>query len=189
VRTLDAFVKENKVIPDILKVDIEGAEYDLLLGAIGTIRKYHPILYIEIHSEFCAIRCFEILSIEGYSVSILNEELDNRIMIKASYAQSKKKNIAKDRELQILRNEDVALNCFSYVKDFLEPVKSNLTILQYNFKDLEKYNNELKQRNLELEEKICKIESINSALERSKSWRITKPLRSIARILKKTLKF
>ena len=42
-----------------------GAEYDFLLGALETMKKYRPIFYIEIHSEFCAIRCFEILRSEG----------------------------------------------------------------------------------------------------------------------------
>jgi len=35
-------------IPSIIKIDVEGHEYNVLLGAENTIRKYKPALYIEI---------------------------------------------------------------------------------------------------------------------------------------------
>lgn len=37
---------------DLLKIDVEGMEMDVLLGAQQTIEKFHPILYVEyIHSD------------------------------------------------------------------------------------------------------------------------------------------
>ena len=87
VTTLDNYVASNCIFPDIIKVDIEGAEYDFLEGGRETIRKHQPVLYIEIHSEFCAVMCLDFLNSEGYKYEILHEEEDNRIMIKAFYSE------------------------------------------------------------------------------------------------------
>lgn len=35
--------------PDILKIDVEGAEYDVLKGAVETIRKYRPKILLSTH--------------------------------------------------------------------------------------------------------------------------------------------
>lgn len=82
-RTLDEIIDKIKLVPDIIKIDIEGAEHMMLHGMTKTLKKYAPILYVEIHSEYCAIKCYEILNKFGYSVDVINEEQDNRIMIKA----------------------------------------------------------------------------------------------------------
>ena len=83
IRTLDWFVETYGVIPDLIKVDIEGAEHSLLRGGIQTLQNYKPVLYIELHSEFCALQCSLLLSNLGYTISVLKEEPDNRLMIKA----------------------------------------------------------------------------------------------------------
>jgi FkbM family methyltransferase len=36
---------------DLVKIDVEGAELDVLLGMRGSIEKYHPALLIEIHPQ------------------------------------------------------------------------------------------------------------------------------------------
>jgi len=159
VKTLDTFVKESEEIPEIIKVDIEGAEYDFLLGALETLRKYKPIFYIEIHSEYCAIRCFEILKSEGYSVTIINEEPDNRIMIKAECNNFYNE---VDR-LQDLNNKLSA--------KILELKKKNV-LLKERVSELEKENTGIKEANTE-------IIKVISTLENSKSWKITKPLRKL----------
>jgi len=45
--TLDAL----NLAPDIIKIDAEGAEYDILVGGIETLLKYTPTLLIEIHPK------------------------------------------------------------------------------------------------------------------------------------------
>jgi FkbM family methyltransferase len=87
-QTLDNFVKINEVVPDIIKVDIEGAEHFFLLGAVETIRKYKPVIYIEFHSEYCTLNCIYQLLKMGYKIEVLKEENDNRILAKAFYAES-----------------------------------------------------------------------------------------------------
>ena len=44
--TLDSIVGENK-IPSLIKIDVEGHEYEVLEGGIRTIRKYKPLMIIE----------------------------------------------------------------------------------------------------------------------------------------------
>jgi hypothetical protein len=83
VKTMDTVVKETGLIPDVIKVDIEGAEHLFLIGAQETLRQYKPILYIEFHSEYCAFACTEFLIGLGYALEVLHEEEDNRLIIKA----------------------------------------------------------------------------------------------------------
>jgi len=45
--TLDSL----ELAPDVIKIDVEGAEMDILIGAEQTLRKYKPILGIEIHEH------------------------------------------------------------------------------------------------------------------------------------------
>jgi FkbM family methyltransferase len=47
--TLDAFCDSRGLRPHILKMDVEGAEHDVLQGAAETIARCHPILLIELH--------------------------------------------------------------------------------------------------------------------------------------------
>ena len=50
ITTLDEFVNKNHVENiGLIKIDIEGAEEDFLLGAKNTIKKYRPILFISIY--------------------------------------------------------------------------------------------------------------------------------------------
>jgi hypothetical protein len=45
--TIDNFVQKNKIAKiDFIKLDIEGAEYECLLGASNTIKKFKPKLAI-----------------------------------------------------------------------------------------------------------------------------------------------
>jgi FkbM family methyltransferase len=49
VTTLDEFVESNNVKKiDIIKIDTEGFEMNVLEGAINILRKFHPVLFIEV---------------------------------------------------------------------------------------------------------------------------------------------
>lgn len=78
---LDDFVAESGAVPDVIKVDIEGAEHFFLEGAFETLKKHHPVLFIELHSPYCAMKCTELLDRLGYSMCVLHEESDNRLMV------------------------------------------------------------------------------------------------------------
>lgn len=47
--TIDSFIKQTNIIPNFIKVDIEGSEYDLLKGAQECIKKYSPKISIALH--------------------------------------------------------------------------------------------------------------------------------------------
>lgn len=75
VDTLDGCIEANKLPkPDFIKIDIEGMEYNALLGMAETISKYKPSMYIEIHgadkeSKIENIqRIVKFLDLHGYSI-------------------------------------------------------------------------------------------------------------------------
>lgn len=49
--TIDKYVDKTGVVPNFIKVDVEGAEEFVLQGAKETIQKYRPILIIESDNE------------------------------------------------------------------------------------------------------------------------------------------
>jgi FkbM family methyltransferase len=72
VRRLDSLVAEALVPPpDILKIDVEGAEYQVLMGATDIIRRYRPRIYLEAHSAALELSCGARLRQLGYTISIL----------------------------------------------------------------------------------------------------------------------
>ncbi|HEV2195682.1 MAG TPA: FkbM family methyltransferase [Candidatus Acidoferrum sp.] len=47
--TLDSFCTSKQILPDLVKLDVEGAELDVLLGARDTLKRCSPKLLIELH--------------------------------------------------------------------------------------------------------------------------------------------
>jgi FkbM family methyltransferase len=50
VISLDRFIAEGNPVPDLIKIDIEGAESMALNGFEASIDRYKPILFIELHT-------------------------------------------------------------------------------------------------------------------------------------------
>ena len=50
--TLDELVRANDLRPSFIKIDVEGAEYEVLLGAEKTLKEFHPILMTELHPDW-----------------------------------------------------------------------------------------------------------------------------------------
>ena len=101
---LDDFVAESGIVPDIIKVDIEGAEHFFIEGAYETLSRYHPILFIELHSPFCAIKCATLLEQLGYSMRVLHEEEDKRIMIVCNHQKDAHSSDMLQLEHKIFKN-------------------------------------------------------------------------------------
>lgn len=180
VETLDLFVKRENLIPDIIKVDIEGAEHNFLLGARNVIKKYKPLLYIEIHSEFCALKCAEILLSLQYTMTVINEEEDNRVMIRAEYTPSIKTFSIEEREKIAQRSIETSIGIMQLIEkmsyqlrnQFEEEFLNLIASLRENLDNKELEVNRLKEEILILNNKIIQMEN-------SKSWKITSPLRLI----------
>lgn len=67
--SIDGLVQQGYAVPDIIKIDIEGAEYDALLGAAATLKKYTPNLLLATHD--CKVpgikdKCMHYLEDMGY---------------------------------------------------------------------------------------------------------------------------
>ena len=66
VITCDQFLLETKVSPDVIKIDVEGAELKVLKGASGLLRRAHPSILLSIHSDELRTDCLIFLKNIGY---------------------------------------------------------------------------------------------------------------------------
>lgn len=69
---LDTYVQNKKVIPNIVKIDVEGAELKVLSGGIITFTNYRPIAIVSTHSEQLFNECIEFFNRINYKVSTLS---------------------------------------------------------------------------------------------------------------------
>jgi len=68
---IDELVKKGYDKPDIIKIDVEGAEYDVLRGAIDTIRQYKPNIILATHDYHLPgvkSNCIKFLEELGYTL-------------------------------------------------------------------------------------------------------------------------
>lgn len=72
---LDGTIKNP---PALIKIDVEGAEYFVLAGALKTLSMDRPILLMEIHSIFAMWKVGEILHEQNYQFKLLKKEVDGR---------------------------------------------------------------------------------------------------------------
>jgi FkbM family methyltransferase len=70
IRRLDTLMSQAQFpAPDIMKIDVEGAEVDVLAGAHETLMRHRPILMIELHGTNANVATA--LEAIGYSASVL----------------------------------------------------------------------------------------------------------------------
>jgi FkbM family methyltransferase len=74
--TLDNFIHQFNNV-SVIKIDVEGMEYNVLKGSLNVIRKFKPTLIIEIWNEH-KNNVIQLLKTEGYSIKkILFNEICN----------------------------------------------------------------------------------------------------------------
>ena len=79
VSTVDELVLTGQLPPpQLMKIDVEGAEAMVLAGARRVLAKYQPALFIEAHSAQLAQQCRFELSQYGYRIQALNPETETR---------------------------------------------------------------------------------------------------------------
>lgn len=70
--SLDWLLDEGTVkAPDLVKIDVEGAEEAVLLGATRLLERYHPVLLLATHGQQVHQACTDLLSTLGYSLRSL----------------------------------------------------------------------------------------------------------------------
>lgn len=63
----------DSFVPDFIKVDVEGAEFDVLRGAASTLVTRHPALVVEVHSAHLEERCGMLLLEHGYRPRVISQ--------------------------------------------------------------------------------------------------------------------
>lgn len=65
--TMDQLCVERRMAPSIVKIDVEGAEAEVLRGARATLRAHHPVICLELH--------LDVLERRGESPGVLLDDL------------------------------------------------------------------------------------------------------------------
>lgn len=92
-RSVDGLMQQGYDKPGIIKIDVEGAEYDVLVGAKNTLQQYRPNILLATHD--CHLpgvqeKCVKFLQELGYQLQhmgkyhVYMEGLDNYIAIHKS---------------------------------------------------------------------------------------------------------
>jgi FkbM family methyltransferase len=71
--SLDAMLAEGRLAsPDVMKVDVEGAEFDALCGARHLLEAHRPILFLDTHDRKAHHFTVTLLNEMGYRLEILD---------------------------------------------------------------------------------------------------------------------
>lgn len=73
VTKADTIVRETNLIPKFVKVDIEAAEVNFLLGAHDLLEIHRPLLTIEVHNIQSMFHVSEILYAHGYHLQLIDD--------------------------------------------------------------------------------------------------------------------
>lgn len=61
-------------LPHIMKMDIEGGEFDALRGALTVLRKARPTIFLATHGAEVHRSCLDLLRAQGYRITPLQED-------------------------------------------------------------------------------------------------------------------
>ena len=77
VRTtsLDLLIQSGLPVPDVMKIDVEGAEYLVFEGAQELFRHHRPVVFLATHSDDLRNRCGDWLRERNYVLTPLNEDV------------------------------------------------------------------------------------------------------------------
>ena len=67
--TLDSYVKQSNLIPDLVKLDVEGSEFQILLGARNTLQSFRPLVVFECWTDSARDQIWHLLAASSYVVA------------------------------------------------------------------------------------------------------------------------
>ncbi len=80
VRSVDAMVAAGEIAPpELMKIDVEGAEAMVLAGARETIRRHRPMIFAEVHSSALLSECRALLEADGYVIETFDHDPANAL--------------------------------------------------------------------------------------------------------------
>lgn len=74
---------------DVIRMDIEGGEYEVIHGMIGSMKAYHPILFIELHPSPQRKPFLEIVHDLGYECQCIVDRRNNTSFLGGIWTSSK----------------------------------------------------------------------------------------------------
>ncbi len=88
VTSIDNFVQEKNISKlDFIKIDVEGAEYDTLQGAVHTLKNLKPVCIVAIHPEPIAAKgdrledIYDLISNCNYSITLDKKPFSKEAML------------------------------------------------------------------------------------------------------------
>lgn len=84
--SVDNVVQRLGVYPNVIKIDVEGAELAVLKGANATLHKARPKIFLSTHSDILRSTCLEYLKECGYAYEVLSQDKINPSEFLAIYA-------------------------------------------------------------------------------------------------------
>lgn len=74
VTTVDEVSKKLSVLPNVMKIDVEGAELAVLKGAQNVLRSAKPDIFLSVHSSELRLLCSAYLKDLGYRLEPLDKD-------------------------------------------------------------------------------------------------------------------
>ena len=77
---LDTLAQQHTLAPDVIKIDVEGAEVGVLLGGGETIRRHRPLIVLSVHPKHLALLGHSLTDLEsvlaqlGYAATTISGE-------------------------------------------------------------------------------------------------------------------
>ena len=77
VVSLDEIVSDGYPYPDVIKMDIEGSEYESLKGARAILNKRQPTIFLATHGADVHKACLDYLLSHGYTLLPIGGDIEN----------------------------------------------------------------------------------------------------------------